>query len=357
MAVENDGGKVSRLDEGIFLISSRRGGGSNVFVLKGQRKNTLIDVGLENDREHIVSGLAEIGLSYSDIHLVLLTHEHMDHVGGVPDLEKSVVVAAHGRVADKVRLNDQFSTMSGAFGGGMRQFHVDIHLEDNMIVDIGDIRLRVIHTPGHSSGSVCFYESSRGLLFTGDTVFAGGVLGGIFSSGNLSDYISSLERLRELRLSAMYPSHGRMSTNPHMDMERALKGSRELLSDTRLLFDAVKVDRSFEKIVKATAGYSKRAAERRRDARIPFSCPIIVHRDIGDSPNKIVDISQQGVKLTDPIDAAIGSEVSITIPGVSRFLCRVADINQNCARLEFVSPKSNCSEIAEWFNSIFGTVR
>ena len=348
MAVKNTGGAVSRLDDGIFLLPGRSGGGCNVFLLKGSRKNILIDVGLESDRDHLEFGLSKIGLAISDIQMVLLTHEHMDHVGGIPDLPGNIVVAAHGRAADKVRLNDQFSIMSGAFGGGMRQFHIDFHLEDGMVIDIGDIRLKVIYTPGHSSGSVCFFEPNRGILFSGDTIFAGGILGGIFSSGNLSDYISSLERLREFRIHRMYPSHGRMSTNPIADVERAIAGSVALMSDTNHLFDSISVDKSFKSIMSATAGYSKRAAERRRDARFIIEADILLNLPDGDHAVGLVDISTQGAKLDRVVGLDIGKNISITLSEVWRIDCRVVSHDYGHTRLEFLPFVDGRDDILEW---------
>lgn len=348
MGHDNSGGTVSRLDDGIFLIPGRRGGGCNVFVLKGTRKTMLIDVGLASDHAHLGAGLKELGLGLGDIQMVLLTHEHVDHVGGVHLLPASMLVAAHGRVADKIRLNDEFSTMSGAFNVGLEKFHVDIHLEDGMIIDLGGIRLRVLYTPGHSSGSICFYETTRGGLFSGDTIFAGGVLGGIFSSGNLSDYISSLERLKELRLDAMYPSHGRMSSNPKADMERAIRGSAELMSDTHRLFDSIKIDGSFQQIMRATATYSRRAAERRGDARVSLASEILIHEAEADHPAQLVDISGKGARIDRIINLAVGSRIAVTIPQLGRLESKVVSHDQGNTRIEFLRTRGNRDNLMEW---------
>ena len=89
------------------------------------------------------------------------------------------------------------------------------------MLELGDYRLRILHTPGHTSGSICLYEPDHRLLFTGDTVMAGGMMGGIFGSGNISDYIATLKRLATLRVDEFYPGHGRLSTDPTADMEVA----------------------------------------------------------------------------------------------------------------------------------------
>ena len=312
----------------------------------------LIDVGLDSDHDHLCAGLAEFGLGLDDIQMVLLSHEHVDHVGGVPRLPRRIVVGAHGRAADKIRLKDQFSTMSGVFGGGFQSFHVDIHLKDGMIIDLGGIRLRVIYTPGHSSGSVCFYEPDRGALFPGDTIFAGGVLGGIFSSGNLSDYISSLERLREFRLTALYPSHGRMSTNPAMDVERAIKGSADLMSDTTHLFESIAVDGAFGQILRGTATYSRRAAERRGASRLPLTIEALLHEPEADHPVGVLDISARGARLDRIVALAVGTTTALTLPEAGRIDCRVVSHDHGQSRMEFLKSPGNRDGLAAWLSEV-----
>jgi glyoxylase-like metal-dependent hydrolase (beta-lactamase superfamily II) len=79
-----------------------------------------------------------------------------------------------------------------------------------------------VHTPGHSSGSISLFEERQGLLMTGDTVLAGGNLGGVFGSGNISGMIESLETLGGLGAKLHLPGHGPLSTEPAKDIERAL---------------------------------------------------------------------------------------------------------------------------------------
>lgn len=352
MAVESDGGEVTQLDEHVFLIPGRRGGGCNVFVIKGTQKVALIDTGLASDYEHLLSNLAVVGLGVNDVQLVLLTHEHSDHMGGIPRLPSHIITAAHSRAASKVRLNDQFSSMSGAFDGSMRQFHVDIQLEDGVVIDLGGIRLRTIYTPGHCSGAACFYDLDKGSLFTGDTVFAGGVLGGIFSSGNISDYISSLERLREMRLKAMFPGHGKMSTNPVVDIDRAINGAVALMNDTRHLFNAIQVGSSFQQIVKATASYSRRAAERRLQTRLSVNHSAILHEVEADHPVGLVDVSSGGVRLDRVINMELGTKVAITIDGVGRFDSLVVSHFQDNTRLEFLRTDNNLDTLMAWVTDL-----
>ncbi|MBF0304890.1 MAG: MBL fold metallo-hydrolase [Alphaproteobacteria bacterium] len=243
--------RIARLADGIFQILGQKPS-CHVYLIRGTGKNVLIDAGLPTAIDHLDSCLAELGISRDDLHLVLLTHEHIDHVGAAPLLFGRTVIAAHRLAANKIALKDEFAMMSKAFSAAVEGFRVDMWLDGDITVHLGDYRLRVLHTPGHSSGCVCFHEPDHGLLFSGDTLMAGGVMGGIFGSGNISDYINSLELLKTLRLNAVYPGHGRVSTTPAEDIAKALSRSRELLDETKILFDAMNSTRHFEQLLRST---------------------------------------------------------------------------------------------------------
>ncbi|HEY5996896.1 MAG TPA: MBL fold metallo-hydrolase [Candidatus Deferrimicrobiaceae bacterium] len=250
---------IVRLKENIWqLCGPKATGGCKVYLVRGTKKNLLIDAGLPTDGAAIAEQLASVGLSPGDINMIVLTHEHCDHVGGVPAFSQKTIVATHTMAANKIGLQDEFVLMSKAFGLTVEDFHIDIHLHHGTLIDVGGCVLQVLHTPGHCSGAVCLYEPDQQILFTGDTIFANGTLGGIFPSGNISDYIGTLQQLSRLRVREIFPGHGRVSTDPPHDFERAIKGSISLMQDTRLLFNALDSRSEFSHIMKSIADYSRR---------------------------------------------------------------------------------------------------
>ncbi len=259
MTAGNGRSEILELKENIFQLGgSRSPAGAKVYLVRGARKNLLIDSGLPSDSDLLREQLSSLGLSVDDIHIVVLTHEHMDHIGGVPSFPPKTVVAAHAMAANKIGLQDEFVLMTRAFGHRLDDFHVDIHLHHGTTIDVGGCALRTIHTPGHCSGAICLYEPENGILFTGDTVFAGGTLGGIFPSGNISDYIGTLQALRNMKIRELYPGHGRISTDAEGDLDRAIRASINLMGDTRSLFDALNAQAEFRQIMKSIATYSRR---------------------------------------------------------------------------------------------------
>jgi hydroxyacylglutathione hydrolase len=199
---------------------------AHAWIVKGDARVAVIDTGAPDRTDVLVRGLERTGLKPADVSLVLNTHEHFDHVGGNGAFPATTLIGAHASAARKMAEGDRFVTMlQGAAGR-----RPDLLLTDGSELDLGGVTLRVLHSPGHTSGSTCFFEPDEGLLFSGDTLFAGGVLSYIAESGSLGDYIASLTRLGMVRIRRILPGHGRPSDDPEGDIHRARAAARDLLA-------------------------------------------------------------------------------------------------------------------------------
>ncbi len=230
--------KIIELRPCIYQIRSEVPG-SHVYLIKGQVKNVLIDTGIAANYSLLEASLLELDLKPSDIHFVILTHEHFDHIGATSFFFETAVVAAHRLAANKIELQDEFVTMLKAGDKSSLPFRADVWLEQDTTIELGNYRLHTLHTPGHTSGCICLYEDKERILFTGDAVFAGGALSVIVTSGNISDYMNSLMRLSTLRVDEFYPGHGKPSYNPEEDIYRGFENARNLFEDTKILFKAL----------------------------------------------------------------------------------------------------------------------
>lgn len=213
--------------------------GSHVYLIRGTKKNMLIDTGTAAYYPRLKVFLRELNLRPRDIHFVILTHEHFDHIGATTFFFATAVVAAHRLAANKIELQDEFVTMMKYCNNVSKPFNADVWLEDDNLIDMGNYKLHVLHTPGHTSGCICLYEAKERMLFSGDTVFGGGTLSSIASSGNVSDYMNSLQRLSSLKVEHLYPAHGKISTDPQGDILRGLEAARSLMDDTKMIYDAL----------------------------------------------------------------------------------------------------------------------
>lgn len=142
--------------------------------------DSLVDAGDDADR-----------LPPSDeIDAVYLTHAHHDHAGAVPEYDAPVYV--HPEEADAEPLtNRRVRTV-----------------EEGDIVGMGGAELEVLHTPGHSPGSVCYWCPDEGVVFSGDLLFENGAPGSTEMGGGDSEALhESLERLKSLGAERAYPGH------------------------------------------------------------------------------------------------------------------------------------------------------
>ena len=140
---------------------------SNTFLLVDQRL-ILVDTGTAESGSKVLDYLRGIRMKPSDIGTIFITHTHPDHVGGLADVKRAAPakVAAHRIEADFISKKRTYTGPPGA----ERQRHpgtpVDILLDDGSVQD----GLRVIFTPGHTTGSISLLDESRSLLIAGDAV-------------------------------------------------------------------------------------------------------------------------------------------------------------------------------------------
>ena len=221
---------VTELNPGIFQIRGLNGS-SHSYVIKGDYMNVMIDSGSDQNFLVLQRGLRKIGLKVRDVNLVINSHEHCDHIGANRYFQETSMIAAYRLAASKMVSGDYYVTMYK--GNDLNEIPLRVHLwlENMTRIDLGNYSLRVFHTPGHTSGCISIIETTGGLLFSADSVFAGGTLSYIAESGSIGDYLDSLTRLRCFDLHALYPGHGRISTTPLVDIDKALANAQGVLDD------------------------------------------------------------------------------------------------------------------------------
>lgn len=182
---------------------------ANAYLVAAPR-TVLVDVGM--NASYVLEKVRDL-LGHSNIDLVILTHGHYDHWGAVEEVRRQTgaIVALHED--DAVLLDDDVSSVSAMFGARRGGFKPDRLLASGEVLDLGDgTGLEVIHTPGHTPGSICLYHPDTGALFSGDTVFPGGSFGRTdLTGGSQEQLVGSLERLSEMDAGVMYPGHGEVT--------------------------------------------------------------------------------------------------------------------------------------------------
>jgi len=188
------------------------GGGpfdSNIYLIIDE-VITLIDAGTGQNFEEVKRNLGKFNLKPSDIQLIINTHCHYDHVGGDRDFVRAsgCEVAIHELEAGLLRKGDQVITLAQGPGKTFEPLEVARELHRGDWVKLGELTLEVLHTPGHTRGSISLYEPEQKILFSGDTLFCDGVGRVDLPTGDGEALARSLRELAKLEAERLYPGHG-----------------------------------------------------------------------------------------------------------------------------------------------------
>ncbi len=182
---------------------------SNIVYFESDDHHVIVDTGTGMYVEGLDRALRNVGTSLDDITDIILTHSHIDHVGGIvkmPAFDGRTYL--HKDEADRINSGDMTLTLAETFGVELPPFRISTPVRDGDVLDFGDVQLRVVHTPGHSAGSSCFYEERQRVMITGDTMFAGGSFGRVdFPTGDPRQLVESLKRLSEIEFDFALPGH------------------------------------------------------------------------------------------------------------------------------------------------------
>lgn len=217
---------IEHIDADTHVISEyRHWEETHAYLLNGKDSSLLIDTGLG------------IGCIYDAVKQLtdkpvaaVATHVHWDHIGGHRYFPQFY---AHER---------EIGWLSGGFPLTLEQikrfvtercdlpegFRIDDYtffqgkparvLKDNDRIELGGRELRVLHTPGHSPGHMCFWEAGRGYLFTGDLVYQGTLLA-YYPSTDPEAYLASMERISALPVKKVLPAHHALHIQPSIIQE------------------------------------------------------------------------------------------------------------------------------------------
>ncbi len=185
---------------------------ANAYVLRSE-KIAVIDPG--GDADFILNALKNQGIQNVDA--VLLTHLHYDHA-----VAANAIAETFGAPLLVHRDEYEFSRKFW-YDGLYASVSNPQFVVDGEVIKIGDYKLKVMHTPGHTPGSVCFYEARKGLLFSGDTVFPNGSIGRTdLPGGSYAQLHNSLKKLSELTVKRLYPGHSAPVENGNWHIRMAL---------------------------------------------------------------------------------------------------------------------------------------
>lgn len=188
--------------------------GVNVYLVDGGDEFALIDIGYLDSVDEIIDLLRAMDFRLSQCKLLIATHADADHVQGLARAKEllKTKVAAHPLAKLPLETGDEIMTFARIEAQGihlpMPPCKVDVLLNDGDVIEIGDKKLTVWHTPGHTQGQLAF-KMGR-LLFVGDNIYKDGCVGVIDAhhGSSIPDFIQSLKRIMADDAEFLLPSHG-----------------------------------------------------------------------------------------------------------------------------------------------------
>lgn len=182
---------------------------NNIYLVADEKSSEAVLVDATQDLPEIQKAVKDLGVK---VKYILLTHGHFDHIFGLNSLKKSLNAPAV-ICKDDLVISDNINEFTRLFGlPDSVPPKYDMYIKDGDEILLGSYKIKVIHTPGHTEGGVCYLVDGK--LFSGDTLFRGSVgrtdlFGGNF--GKLSDSIKNkLFKLDDK--TEVFPGHGDMTT-------------------------------------------------------------------------------------------------------------------------------------------------
>jgi len=196
--------------KGILLMNGV-GFESNMYLID---KEVLVDTGTGLFFPQIRENLINLGIDPKKIKLIVNTHCHFDHVGGDKSFRDlcNAEIAIHENDAQALEEGDNNLTLATMFGKKMKSITVDRRLKERDKIKTSNFCFEVIHTPGHTPGSICLYESKKKILISGDTLFSDGIGRSDLPGGDSDLLRESLKKLSKLKITYLLPGHGMPKT-------------------------------------------------------------------------------------------------------------------------------------------------
>lgn len=188
-----------------------------VYLVDAGSELMLIDAGLGQAPERIERNIRGIGLEPAGVWHIIATHCHIDHIGGLAALKERYGsrIIAHELDRPGIEGEDERLTAAGMYGVSYRPVRVDMPIEGEMkLLEIGEIEFVILHTPGHTPGSIsAYFDSSDGRVLFGQDIH------GPFSpewGSDLQSWRASMERLLDLEADILCEGHAGIYRGPRV---------------------------------------------------------------------------------------------------------------------------------------------
>ncbi len=162
--------------------------GVNCYVIADEKTNKAAVIDPGGDADKIINFIEENEL---ELEYIILTHAHGDHIGGVEGIQKKLNTAVYLHEADLYILKDKNKNYSASMGGAGCEIDTDKFVVDGQELLLGELKMQIIHTPGHTPGGICIKVEN--ILFTGDTLFSNSIGRTDLEGGSYEEIVNGIK--------------------------------------------------------------------------------------------------------------------------------------------------------------------
>jgi hydroxyacylglutathione hydrolase len=202
--------------------------GCNVYLVFDKNEWVLIDVGFDETIDEIIDLIRQLDFPLSACKTIIATHADVDHIQGLARMKQALkaTVTGHAKAAEPLATGDTLKTFAKVepqnIDMPMPPVKLDALVDEGDIITVGDLKLEVWHTPGHTDSQLSFRLGN--LLLSGDNIYRDGCVGAIDAhhGSDIPSFIKSLKRIRASDVEWLLPSHGPVFRKDNALLDKAI---------------------------------------------------------------------------------------------------------------------------------------